>query len=186
MLRYIPTDAQAQGPDKHYYLQELKSKMHDMFSEASMMLKLCKQFNMSQSEVSKALGISQSSVGNKIRLLSFSADEQHAILQHKLSERHARTLLRIKGSRINLIKTVASMHLTVEQTEQLVDAHISRSNFSQANTLAADFRADLHSSVAFFEQTQQTADKLRAKGSKIACLVESGDGWKRMVITVKE
>lgn len=186
MLRYIPTDAQAQSPDKLYYLQELKSKTHNMFSEAILMQKLCKQFNMSQSEVGKALGISQSSVGNKIRLLSFSVEEQRAILENNLSERHARTLLRVKSNRLNLIKTISSMHLTVEQTEHLVEAHLSRANASQSLPFVAEFRVDLQSADTFFAQTQQTADKLRAKGNKIACLVESGEGWKRMVITIKE
>ena len=96
----------------------------DMFEEARAIRSMISLFSSTQTDVAKKLGVSQSYVANKLRLLQFSPDIQGLILSSGLCERHARLLLRLKDeARVRtVIEKIVAMHLTVIETEALVDS----------------------------------------------------------------
>ena len=158
-------------------LQDVKA---DMFIHAEAMHTLCTQYGYTQSKLAKELGVSQSSIGNKMRLLQFSEYERTLIRQHGLAERHARVLLRTKPpKREKLIMTVGTMRMTVQQTEQMVDKYTVENYHIDTQTALTNLDTFIH-------QTQASAQRLCALGYKTTCMVESGESWRRITITILE
>ena len=152
----------------------------DMFTQAEAMYALCARYGYTQNSLAKQVGVSQSCIGNKTRLLQFSAHERDLIREHGLTERHARALLRAKPPRREkLIATAGGMHLTVQQTEELIETHTfpESANEPAVQTLNAD---------VFVQQTQAGAQRLCAAGYKTTYMIESGESWRRITITILE
>ena len=98
-----------------------------MFEQASALVNLLREWQITQEEAAKRLGISQSYLANKLRLLKLSPEEQNEILQYKLTERHARALLRVDDPalREKILRQAGEKHLNVSQTEELVTAALA-------------------------------------------------------------
>ncbi|MBQ7380055.1 MAG: hypothetical protein IJW70_10320 [Clostridia bacterium] len=166
-------------------ISTLLQKKEDMFTQGEIMHRLCTQYGFSQSKLSKILGVSQSCVGNKIRLLHFSAQERAAITRHNLSERHARALLRISSpKRVKLIETAGQMHLTVQQTEQLVEKY--RNDATVLPSIPASDSVSIPTIDKFSEYISENTDRLRNLGYKVSCLSESGERWRKFTILICE
>lgn len=105
-------------------LENIQRKDLHMFEQASALVNLLREWQITQEEAAKRLGMSQSYLANKIRLLKLSPEEQEEILKHHLSERHARALLRVDDMtlRQKLLATVIERGLNVAQTEELAAA----------------------------------------------------------------
>lgn len=54
---------------------------------------------ISQESLAQKVGKSQSSIANTLRLLNLTDDVQEALLENKISERHARSLLKVKDEK---------------------------------------------------------------------------------------
>ncbi len=111
---------------KQTLIQALSDGSLDMFRAAYAMATLIERFQMTQRELSLALGVSQSAVANKLRLLRFSPPERKRILESGLTERHARALLRLRdveARAVCLEKSIAE-RLSVSATEELVSSKI--------------------------------------------------------------
>ena len=165
--------------DQKELLFALSARSGNYFEQARAMQALCAKYGYTQAFLSKQLGVSQSYVGNKIRLLQFSATEQALLLEYSLTERHARALLHASlQNRENLIATVGKMHLTVQQTEELIEKyHIDAHSVDIAIPTQA-------CAEHFMSQTRAAAERLRAVGYKTTCLSESGEGWCRITVTI--
>lgn len=100
----------------------LRNHIH-FLDEARLFERLMQEFSMKQTEIAEKCGLSQSSVANKLRLLQLSEGEQESIRRAGLGERHARCLLRLNDAktRQNALETVILRHLSVVQTEDLVE-----------------------------------------------------------------
>lgn len=107
-------------------LENLQRSDLEIFEQATAIVNLLKEWQITQEEASRRLGMSQSALANKIRLLKLSPEEQYAIVEHGLSERHARALLRIDEVtlRQRILRVVIEKKLNVSQTEELVAASI--------------------------------------------------------------
>ena len=160
---------------------------HDsMFVQASLMQELCAKHSMTQNALAKRLRVSQSSIGNKIRLLQYSQRERRLIEEYGLTERHARTLLREKGfKREKLIETVGKMHLTVQETEEIVEKYRNTSAF-ETNETPLYSAAPIMTSEAFIKQLQQSGDQLRLAGHKVGIMIESKRESKHITIVIHE
>ena len=167
-------------------LQICQESSANMFDKASAMHALCSECGYTQSGLSKQLRISQSAVANKIRLLQYNMHERSLILCTNLTERHARALLRAAPmQRTNLIRTVAEMHLTVQQTEELIDKYKTNYNFiDKPADLTVLHITSSHPAELFAKQILHSADQLRNTGQKVTCLSESGEGWQRITVTI--
>ena len=171
-------------PNTERQISRLSENDIDMFEQARIMQSLCTTNQFTQASLAKRLGVSQSYIGNKIRLLQFSLQEQIKISEFSLSERHARALLRAKApQREKLIATVGNMHLTVAQTEELVEKYAAGkiSIVTPPAMHPVPFNAD-----GYVLQMQTGAERLRALGYKTTCLTESGEGWMRITVTIVE
>ena len=164
-------------------LELLSCRERNMFEQATAMQLLCKKYSHTQATLAKKLGVSQSYIGNKIRLLQFSQQEREHILKYALSERHARVLLRTEPpKRRKLITTVGNLHLTVQQTEELVDKHCMTHELDIKNTT---FENNV-SANTYLLQVQAGAERLRAVGYKTTYMTESGENWQRITVTIIE
>jgi ParB family chromosome partitioning protein len=96
----------------------------NMFEEAQAICGMIDMCSATQKEIAEKLGVSQSYIANKVRLLSFPEDIRELILKCGLTERHARALLRLKDSEEmrDVIQKIKAMHLTVAETEALIEA----------------------------------------------------------------
>lgn len=158
----------------------LSSDNLNLFDQAELMYRLCTRYHLTQHELAKHLSISQSSVGNKIRLLQYTDQERHLILEHNLTERHARTLLRISPpKRTKLIETVGNVHLTVQQTEELIEKYQTNADNREYNP-----SMDVMSVDKFVASIQTGAATLQRRGSKVSCLTETSDKWIKISLTV--
>lgn len=170
--------------DEIELLTSLLQQQGDMFDQARCMKHLCIHYHYTQSSLAKKLGVSQSCVGNKLRLLQFSAQEQSQIREFRLTERHARALLRAKPpQREKLIATAGNMHLTVQQTEELVEKYAESTQHIINNPAETD---NAINSESYLSQVQRGAERLRALGYRTTCLTESGEGWTRISVTIVE
>ena len=171
------------GSDFEQQASRLLSEDVDMFEQARIIQALCATYSLTQASLAKRLGVSQSYIGNKIRLLQFSHHEQANILEYRLSERHARALLRANRlQREKLIATVGNMHLTVAQTEELVEKYAH----CDVPILSHPFQPALFNADSYVSQMQSGAERLRVLGYKTTYLTESGDGWMRLTVTIVE
>lgn len=160
----------------------LLQQQGDIFDQARCMKELCMRYHYTQSSLARKLGVSQSCVGNKLRLLQFSAREQSQILNLGLTERHARALLRAKSpQREKLIATAGNMHLTVQQTEELVEKYTDHTEHTVSDCVGIDSTMN---SDSYLTQVQRGAERLRALGYRTTCLTESGEGWTRISVTI--
>lgn len=91
------------------------------FEEAEAYQRLLQQ-GMNQDVLARRLGKSASAVANKLRLLKLDEELRHFIFEQGLSERHARALLSLPdaGGRQRIARQAAQQHLTVKETENLV------------------------------------------------------------------
>lgn len=76
-----------------------------------------------QDELAKKLGKTQSTVANKIRLLNLDESVQEALLENKISERHARSLLKLKSTRMQeeMLKRIINERMTVRKTDDEIE-----------------------------------------------------------------
>lgn len=104
-------------------LDEYRGKNMHFLDEARLFDRFMRQFSMKQAEIAAKCGLSQSSVANKLRLLQLTDREQESIRRAGLGERHARAILRVSDPKVRqeALETVILRHLTVVQTEELVD-----------------------------------------------------------------
>lgn len=104
-------------------LDEYLGKRMHFLDEARLFDRFMRQFSLKQTEIAAKCGLSQSSVANKLRLLQLTDREQESIRRAGLGERHARSILRISDPKVRqeALETVILRHLSVVQTEALVD-----------------------------------------------------------------
>jgi ParB family chromosome partitioning protein len=95
----------------------------DYIDEAEGILRLIKTYGLTQEEAAKKLGKSQSAVANKLRLLKLSPEILYILRESSLSERHARALLRLRSNeeRTEVLSRIVNNHLTVAETDALVE-----------------------------------------------------------------
>ena len=74
------------------------------------------------------------------------------------------------------------MHLTVQQTEELVEKYID----GEKSAYSVAIKDVAINAQGFVTQMQGGADRLRALGYKITCLTESGEAWTRITVTIVE
>ncbi|PPE73285.1 chromosome partitioning protein ParB [Solimonas fluminis] len=91
--------------------------------EAEALHKLIEECGLTHEACAEAVGKSRAAVSNLLRLMELNADVQDLVRERRLSFGHAKVLLGVQGARqSSLAKMVADQHLSVRQTEALVQA----------------------------------------------------------------
>ncbi len=110
-------------------IENLQRRDLDVFEEAEGLLRLTRDFGLTQQQAAERVGKTQSAVANKLRLLKLAPEVIELMREHHLSERHGRALLSIPDAAIQLeaAKTIARRGMTVAQAEdyiaRLLEAH---------------------------------------------------------------
>ena len=149
----------------------------DMFEEAQALCGMIQMLGLTQEEVAKRLGVSQSYIANKLRLLKFSQRTREQIRTGELSERHARALLRLHEEEdiLFFIKKIKEESLTVQTTEELIEAH-----------LALDDGGGLSEVVALIERVVHAySDTIHQRGVRMRKVVEERDGCTTLEFTLE-
>lgn len=109
-------------------VENLQREDLHFFEEAEAFSSLIDNYQMTQDELSRRLGKSACTIANKLRLLRLDPNLRALIFEENLSERHARALLRLPDGpgRMRIAQQAASNHLTVRETEGLVERALSR------------------------------------------------------------
>jgi ParB family chromosome partitioning protein len=98
----------------------------DFVTEATILAYLLSTYPLSQRQAADLLGISQSALSNKLRILRLSPALLTQLQLYGLSQRHGRALLRLpEGLRAETLWEIREQHLTVSQTEELVERKLS-------------------------------------------------------------
>ena len=148
----------------------------DMFEEAQALCGMIQMLGLTQDEVAKRLGVSQSYIANKIRLLRFSPTVREQIRCSGISERHARALLRLQNDTdiLFLVNKIKEEGLTVQTTEELVDAQIALCD-----------GAGITGAVTLIERVMYSyTDAIHQKGVRIKKVVEESEGAVTLSYTV--
>ena len=91
--------------------------------QATGLKRLVDEFKLTHDEAAKAIGSSRSQATNLLRLLTLAPSIQGLLAERRLDMGHARALLALNGAQqIEIANRVASLGLSVRQTEQLVRA----------------------------------------------------------------
>lgn len=148
-------------------LDEYQGKNMHFLDEAHLFDRLTRQFSMKQTEIAEKCGLSQSSVANKLRLLQLSDREQESIRRAGLGERHARAILRINDPKMRqeALESVILRHLSVVQTEELVETLVSGGAIEQSPARCAGNEYSA-SAREFARQKPHTGDFFRTPGQK--------------------
>ncbi len=119
----VVMDASTRQSAVYAILENIQRKDLNLFEEAEALKTLIVEWGVTQEEAAVKLGMAQSTIANKIRLLSLSDTERQLILENRLTERHGRALIRLPSgeNREKVIALIAERHLTVRETEELVE-----------------------------------------------------------------
>jgi len=103
-------------------IENLQREDLNPIEEASAYRRLMDEFNMTQEQLSSAIGRSRPAIANAVRLLNLPEAIQRAVEERKLSEGHARCLLAIsnQGDQLKVAAEIIANGLNVRQAEELV------------------------------------------------------------------
>jgi ParB family transcriptional regulator, chromosome partitioning protein len=109
-------------------IENLQREDLNAIEEAEAFERLIKEYNLTQEEVSTAVGRSRSAIANSIRLLVLSEKIKGFVINGELSSGHARALIAIQDSLLqqNVADEVISKNLNVRETEKLVKKYLSQ------------------------------------------------------------
>ena len=102
-------------------IENLQREDLNALDQAKGLMRLQREFNLSQEELGSAVGKSRSAVSNLLRLLNLSTEVQALLEEGKIEMGHARSLLTLNDDQQHtLAKRVISESLSVRQCEALV------------------------------------------------------------------
>lgn len=104
-------------------VENLQRRDLDPFEEAEGLLRLTKEFGLTQQQAAEQIGKTQAAVANKLRLLRLFPNTIAVIREHKLTERHGRALLALEEEKVQVeaARQIAAQGLNVAQTEAYIE-----------------------------------------------------------------
>ncbi len=88
---------------------------------------LIEDYDLTQVEVSEAVGKKPSTISNKLRLLKLVPDVQEAIKSGEISERHGRAMLSLSDDdQIKYLDKIKAENLTVSKLESIVEKEFEK------------------------------------------------------------
>ena len=104
-------------------IENIQREDLNAMEESLALIRLQNEFNLTQKQVSDAVGKSRSAVTNLMRLANLEVPVQQQLERGELELGHAKCLLALEGNtQINAARNVAANAMTVRQTEVLVKA----------------------------------------------------------------
>ena len=104
-------------------IENLQREDLNSLDQARGLLRLQREFNLSQEELGLSVGKSRSTVTNLLRLLTLSSEVQNMLEEGKLEMGHARSLLTLsEEEQLECAKRVVEESLSVRECEAMVSA----------------------------------------------------------------
>ena len=108
-------------------IENLQREDLNPLEEAEGILRLQKEFGLTQQSMGEALGKSRSAIANSLRLLQLSKPIQTMLFDGRLTMGHARALLSLPPAYQEQIgKKIISSGLSVRQAEKLASSHLNK------------------------------------------------------------
>jgi ParB family chromosome partitioning protein len=162
-------------------LENLQRQDLDYFEEAEALAILVSDYHMGQDELCKKLGKAQSTISNKLRLLKLSDEMRYQISRAGLSERHARALLSLNDEvqRARALSIIIDRHLTVNESEQLIDQMI-RKNEAPKKQMLRGFK-DIR---IFINTLNNAVDNIRRAGIEADSVKTETDEYVEYIVRI--
>ena len=162
-------------------LENLQRQDLDYFEEAEALATLVSDYHMGQDELCKKLGKAQSTISNKLRLLKLSDEMRYQISRAGLSERHARALLSLNDEvqRARALSIIIDRHLTVNESEQLIDQMI-RKNEAPKKQMLRGFK-DIR---IFINTLNNAVDNIRRAGIEADSVKTETDEYVEYIVRI--
>ena len=107
-------------------IENIQREDLNAMEESLALIRLQQEFQLTQQQVADAVGKSRSAVTNLMRLASLEPEVQQLLERGDLELGHAKCLLALEGAKqINAARTVASVNMTVRQTEAMIKKILS-------------------------------------------------------------
>ena len=120
-------------------IENLQREDLNALDQAKGLMRLQREFNLSQEELGSAVGKSRSSVTNLLRLLNLSTEVQVLLEEGKIEMGHARSLLTLNDDQqLALANRVINESLSVRQCEALVAEVSNNKKKTSKKTRASD------------------------------------------------
>jgi len=103
-------------------IENLQREDLNPIEQAQAYQKLIQEFNLTQEELAERLGKSRVAIANTLRLLNLPQEIKSAVVDSTISAGHARSLIGLGTEEMQkLIQRIIGEHLTVRETEKLVE-----------------------------------------------------------------
>lgn len=165
-------------------VENLQRRDLDPFEEAEGLLRLTKEFGLTQQQAAERIGKTQAAVANKLRLLKLWPDTIAVIREHKLTERHGRALLALEdeGEQVEAARQIAAQGLTVAQAEAYIEKLKTR---SVSQEIPHPVRQVFIKDVRFFiNSITKAVDSVRSAGLEATCTQTTEDGNLLLTIVI--
>lgn len=165
-------------------VENLQRKDLDPFEEAEGLLRLTKEFGLTQQQAAERIGKTQAAVANKLRLLKLYPDTIALIREHKLTERHGRALLALEEEekQLEAARRIAAQGLNVAQTEAYIE---KLKALPVPQESAHPIRQVFIKDVRFFiNSITKAVDSVRNAGLEATCTQTTEDGNLLLTIVI--
>ncbi len=167
-LKEVPViikDADRYDTSRIAIVENLQREDLSAIEEAYAYQTLIRDYELTQSEVSKAVNKKPSTISNKLRLLKLDREVQEAIKVGKISERHGRALLSVDATeQKKMLAQIIDEEMTVSATEKKIKSRVKkRSNKSRVSKMVVskDFKLaqnTIKQAVSLIEKTGANVD----------------------------
>jgi ParB family transcriptional regulator, chromosome partitioning protein len=138
-LKTVPVvikDLSNEDTAKIALIENLQREDLNAMDQARGLLRLQREFNLSQEALAGSVGKSRTSVTNLLRLLNLSIEVQDLLESGKIDMGHARAILGLPDDKqLSLAQEVVEKSLSVRETERLVSSKKTNSTTSKPGVL---------------------------------------------------
>ena len=163
-------------------VENLQRRDLDPFEEAEGLLRLTRDFGLTQQQAAQQIGKTQAAVANKLRLLRLFPETIDIIRQNHLTERHGRALLALEEetAQVEAARYIAGHQLNVAQAE----AYIERCRASPQTRPNPKKQVFLKDVRFFINSVTRAVDSVRSAGLEATCTQTTEDGNLLLTIVI--
>lgn len=165
-------------------VENLQRRDLDPFEEAEGLLRLTKEFGLTQQQAAEQIGKTQAAVANKLRLLKLCPGTIDLIRTHGLTERHGRALLALDGEeeQVAAAKYIADHGLNVAQSEAYIEQlKAMPAPEDKPKPVRQVFIRDVR---FFINSITKAIDSVRSAGLEATCTQTTENGDLLLTITI--
>jgi len=178
-------EADAQRSAELALVENLQRQNLDPFEEAEGLLRLTKEFGLTQQQAAEQIGKTQAAVANKLRLLRLWPETVAIIREHQLTERHGRALLALEGEeeQVEAARQIAAQGLNVAQSEAYIEKlkAVPPPREDKPRPVRQVFLKDVR---FFINSVTKAVDSVRSAGLEATCTQSTENGNLLLTIVI--